>query len=91
MVDALPTWLWKAFHAGLVAGRRPHRQDYPKRHRQSLGWPLCQLHQHCLISAAAQNEHRANQYAEKESCFHLKLVPCLIAGPMLAFLLITYQ
>jgi hypothetical protein len=44
-----------------------------------------------LLSAAAQNEHRANQYAEKESCFHLMLVPCLIAGPTLAFLLITYQ
>jgi hypothetical protein len=40
-----------------------------------------------LSSAANQNERRAKQYAEKESCFHLKLVPCLIASLMLAFYL----
>ena len=44
-----------------------------------------------LSSAAAQDEHRANQDAVKETCFHLMLIPCLIAGRMLAFLLITYQ
>ncbi len=30
------------------AGGRPHRQDYPKCQGQSLGWPHCQLHQHCF-------------------------------------------
>ncbi len=74
------------------AGGRPHRQDYPKRQGQSPRLvPYASYISSGLISAAAQDEHRANQYAEKESCFHLMLVPCLIAGPMLAFLLITYQ
>jgi len=30
-----------------------------------------------LSSAAAQDERRADQDAEKERCFHLRLVPCL--------------
>jgi hypothetical protein len=44
-----------------------------------------------VLSAAAQDEHRANQDTVKETCFHLMSIPCLIAGRMLAFLLITYQ
>jgi len=34
-----------------------------------------------LLSAAAQNERRANQYAEKESCFHFEVSSLSNSGP----------
>ena len=44
-----------------------------------------------LISAAAQDERRADCRAEKESSFHLMLVRCPVAVRMLAFPFTSYQ
>ena len=92
MVGELPTCLWLGFHSGAVGrGAAPAaKRTRNSRDSASVG-PISRYISIGLLSAAAQNEHRANQYAEKKSCFHLMLVPCLIAGRMLAFLLITYQ
>ena len=44
-----------------------------------------------LISAAAQDERRADRRAEKESSFHLMLVRCLGAVWIFAFPFASYQ
>jgi hypothetical protein len=44
-----------------------------------------------LISAAAQDERRADRRAEKESSFHLMLIRCPVAVRMLAFPFASYQ
>jgi hypothetical protein len=92
MVDGLPICLWYVCHTGLVgrvatptAKTTRNARDSP-----SVG-PIATYISGLLLSTAAEDEHRADQDEEKESCFHLMLVPCLIAGRMLAFLLITYQ
>ena len=92
MVDELPTCLWLGFHSGAVGRGAAPAANTTRNGRDSASvGPISSYISIGLLSAAAQNEHRANQYAEKESCFILKLVPCLIVGPTLAFLLITYQ
>jgi len=88
MVGELPTCLWFE-SAGLVAAPTA-KTTRNARDSASVG-PISSYISVGLLSAAAQNEHRAHQYAEKENCFHSKLVPCVIAGRMLAFLLISYQ
>ena len=92
MVGELPTCLWFAFHTGLVPRATAPTAKTTRNARDSVSvGPISSYISIGLLSAAAQNEHRAHQDAEKESCFHLMLIPCLIAGRMLAFLLITYQ
>ena len=92
MADELPTCLWFAFRTGLVprATAPTAKTTRNARDSRSVG-PISSYISIGLLSAAAQDEHGADQDAEKESCFHLMLSPCLIAGRMRAFLLITYQ
>ena len=92
MVGELPTCLRYVCHTALVGrvAAPPAKTTRNARDSPSVG-PIATYISGLLFSAAAQDEHCADQDAEKESCFHLMLVPCLIAGSMLAFLLITYQ
>jgi hypothetical protein len=82
MVGELPTHLWYVSVTGLVgwvaaptAKTTRNARDIPSVGRIasyiSIG----------LLSAAAQNEHRANQYAEKESCFHFEVSSLSNSGP----------
>ena len=88
MAGELPTCLW--FELARLVAAPTAKTTRNARDSASVG-PISSYISIGLLSAAAQNEHRAHQYAEKKSYFHLKLVPCLTAGRMLAFLLITYQ
>jgi hypothetical protein len=81
MVGELPICLWYVSHTGLVgrvtaptAKTTRNARDSP-----SVGPIASYISGGVLFSAAAQDEHRADQDAEKESCFHLMLVPCLIS------------
>ena len=84
MVGELPICLWYVSHTGLVGRVAAATANTTRNARlsrsRSVGPIASYISGGVLISAAAQDEHRADQDAEKESCFHLMLVPCLIAG-----------
>ena len=49
------------------AGGRPHRQDYPKRQGQCLGWSHIQLHQHWFAQRSRpKRAPRQSVYKERE-------------------------
>ena len=92
MVGELPTCLWYVCYTGLVGRMAAPTANTTRNARDSSSaGPIAIYISGLLFRTAAQDEYRADQDAEKESCFHLMLVPCLRAGSMLAFLLITYQ
>ena len=90
------TRLWYVSHTGLVGRVTAPTAKATRNARDSpsvgpIAIYISGVLSGVLSSTAAQDEHRANQDALKETCFHLMSIPCLIAGQMLAFLLITYQ
>ena len=93
MVGELPICLWYVRQLGLVGrvAAATAKTTRNARDIRSFGPIATYISGFVFSSAAAQDEHRADQDGEKESWFHLMLVPCLIAGRRLAFLFITYQ
>ena len=92
MVGERATRLWVGFRSGSVRVPPASTAKTTRNARDSASvGPISRYIRIGLLSAAVQNEHRANQYAENESCFHLKFLPYLRAGPMPVLLLITYQ
>ena len=82
MVGELPTCLWFAFHTGLVPRATAPTAKTTRNARDSVSvGPISSYISIGLLSAAAQNEHRANQYAEKESCFHFEVSSLSNSGP----------
>jgi hypothetical protein len=86
MVGELLTCLWFEF-AGLVAAPTA-KTTRNARDSASVG-PISSYISIGLLSAAAQNEHRAKQYTEKESCFHFEVSSLSNSGPDARFS--TYQ
>jgi len=78
MVGELPTCLWFE-SAGLVAAPTA-KTTRNARDSASVG-PISSYISIGLLSAAAQNEHRANQYTKKESCFHFEVSSLSNSGP----------
>jgi hypothetical protein len=82
MVGALPTCLWFGFRSRSVGrGAAPTAKTTRNARDSASVGPISSYIRIGLLSAAAQNEHRTNQYAEKESCFHLELSSLSDSGP----------
>jgi hypothetical protein len=74
MVGELPTCLGFGHGSGSVGRGAAPTAKTTRNARDSVSvGPISSYISIGLLSAAAQNEHRANQYAEKESCFHFEV------------------
>ena len=82
MVGELPTCLWLGFHSGAVGrGAAPAAKSTRNSRDSASVGPISRYISIGLLSAAAQNEHRANQYTKKESCFHFEVSSLSNSGP----------